>query len=64
LLDIPRLCRALAITGELAEQFIEACDTPKEYLDGLDKLCHITNQVSTILNDMFQEMALFLHRKD
>jgi hypothetical protein len=51
LLDIPRLCRALAVPGELAEQFIEASDKPKEYLDGLDKLCHITNQISAILND-------------
>jgi hypothetical protein len=30
LLDIPRLCRALAVPGELAEQFIEAANKPKD----------------------------------
>lgn len=31
LLDIPRLCKALAVPGELAEQFVEASDKPKDY---------------------------------
>jgi|GEM_PF-936099 hypothetical protein len=57
LLDIPRLCRALAVPGELAEQFIEASDKPKEYLDGLDKVSQITNQISTILNDYLKDIS-------
>ncbi|MFL6398780.1 MAG: hypothetical protein ACJ72J_04265, partial [Nitrososphaeraceae archaeon] len=31
ILDIPRLCRALAIPGELAENFIKAGKPKKEY---------------------------------
>src|ERR671938_1131752 len=31
ILDIPRLCRALAIPGELAENFIKACKPEREY---------------------------------
>jgi hypothetical protein len=42
LLDIPRLCRALAVPGELAEQFVEANKT-KQYTDGLDAVTHIAN---------------------
>jgi hypothetical protein len=45
LLDIPRLCRVLAVPGELAEQFIEAANKPKEYADGLDKLSQITKHI-------------------
>jgi hypothetical protein len=37
LLHIPRLCRALAIPGELAENFIEA-DKTKQYIQGLDEI--------------------------
>ena len=29
LLDIPRLCRALAVPGDIAEQFIAASDTKR-----------------------------------
>ena len=48
LLDIPRLCRALAIPGELAEHFVEA-DKTKQYTDGLDVVKHFTNQIANIL---------------
>jgi hypothetical protein len=50
ILDISRLCRALAVPGELAEQFIEA-ERPKHYIDGLEKLSYITKQISTILDN-------------
>ncbi|MDQ3869366.1 MAG: hypothetical protein M3250_07395 [Thermoproteota archaeon] len=49
LLDIPRLCRALAVPGNLAEEFIEI-DKPRQYLDGLDKVSQITNQISVVLD--------------
>lgn len=49
LLDTPRLCRALAIPGNLAEQFMEI-DKPRQYLDGLDKVSQITNQISIVLD--------------
>ena len=45
LLDIPRLCRALAVPGKLAEQFLEA-NNLKQYTDGLDLLTHFTNQIA------------------
>jgi hypothetical protein len=48
LLDIPRLCRALALPGEIASQFIEA-EKSKTYLDGLDKVKHVTNEISSVL---------------
>jgi len=54
LLDIPRLCRALAIPGNLAEQFIEI-DKPRQYLDGLDKVSQITNQISIVLDDYVKD---------
>ena len=50
LLDIPRLCRALAIPGELAEQFVEANKT-KQYTDGL--VTQSTNQIADILQSYF-----------
>jgi hypothetical protein len=52
LLDIPRLCRALAVPGELAEQFVEANKT-KQYTDGLDVVTHSTNQIADILQKYF-----------
>jgi hypothetical protein len=52
LLDIPRLCRALAIPGELAEQFVEANKT-KQYTDGLDVVTQSTNQIADILQSYF-----------
>jgi hypothetical protein len=54
LLDIPRLCRALAVPGELAEQFVEASDKPKEYLEGLEKVSQIKDQICSVLNDHLQ----------
>ena len=50
LLDIPRLCRALSIPGELAENFIEG-DKTKEYCDGLDKVKYLS---SKIVNYLFE----------
>jgi hypothetical protein len=55
LLDIPRLCRALAVPGELAEQFIEAANKPKEYADGLDKLSQLTKHISIVLNKYIKD---------
>jgi hypothetical protein len=52
LLDIPRLCRALAVPGELAEQFVEANKT-EQYTDGLDVVIHSTNQIADILQKYF-----------
>ena len=52
LLDIPRLCRALAIPGELAEQFVEANKT-KQYTDGLEVVTQSTNQIADILQSYF-----------
>ena len=52
LLDIPRLCRALAVPGELAEQFVEANKT-EQYTDGLDVVTHSTNQIADILQKYF-----------
>jgi hypothetical protein len=52
LLDIPRLCRALAIPGELAEQFVEANKT-KQYTDRLDVVTHSTKQIADILQKYF-----------
>jgi hypothetical protein len=48
LLDIPRLCRALAIPGDIASQFIEA-EKNKRYIDRLDEVKHISNQISDVL---------------
>jgi hypothetical protein len=57
LLDIPRLCRALAVPGGLAEQFIEASDKPKEYLDGLGKVSQITNRISNTFSDHLKDVG-------
>jgi hypothetical protein len=50
LLDIPRLCRALAIPGEIASQFLEA-ENSKMYLYGLDKVKYTTDQISDVLGE-------------
>lgn len=52
LMDIPRLCRALAVPGELAEQFVESNKT-KQYTDGLDAVTHSTNQITDVLQSYF-----------
>jgi hypothetical protein len=51
-MDIPRLCRALTVPGELAEQFVEANKT-KQYIGGLDVVTHSTNQIADILQSDF-----------
>ena len=51
-MDMPRLCRALAVPGELAEQFVEANKT-KQYTDGLDAVTHSTNQITDVLQSYF-----------
>jgi len=57
ILDIPRLCRALAIPGELAENFIKAGKPEKEYTpeDELNKVqfLPITNQIIRTLQGYF-----------
>jgi hypothetical protein len=52
LLDIPRLCRALAVPGKLAEQFLEA-DNLKQCTDGLGLLTHFTNRIADFLQRQF-----------
>jgi hypothetical protein len=59
LLDIPRLCRALAVPGELAEQFVEANKT-KQYTDGLDVVTHSTNQIADILQKYFFILTIII----
>jgi hypothetical protein len=59
LLDIPRLCRALAVPGKLAEQFVESNKT-KQYTDGLDVVTHSTNQIADILQKYF----FYLHNNN
>src|SRR5918995_6078454 len=54
LLDISRLCRALAVPGELAEQLIEA-ERPKHYMDGFEKLSYMTKQISTIFDNYLND---------
>ena len=54
LLDISRLCRALAVPGELAEQFIET-ERPKHYIDGLEKLSYMTKKISTTLDNYISD---------
>ena len=49
ILDIPRLCRALAVPGELAENFIKAGKLEQHHaaMDELDKVQYfpIVNQI-------------------
>jgi hypothetical protein len=53
-LDIPRLCRALAIPGEIASQFIEAGKS-RVYIDGLDNVKRLSNGISEILSGYLYE---------
>ena len=59
ILDIARLCRALAIPGELAENFINAGKPKKEYTpeDELNKVqfLPITNQMILTLQGYFEK---------
>src|ERR687885_2582963 len=55
-LDIPRLCRALAIPGELAENFIKAGKPEQQYPpeDELDKV-----QYAPIINQIVQTLQRY-----
>jgi hypothetical protein len=59
LMDIPRLCRALAVPGELAEQFVEGTNKTKQYRDGLDVVTDSTNQITNVL-----QSYLYLHNNN
>ena len=58
ILDIPRLCRALAIPGELAENFIKAGKPKQQYTseDELDKV-----QYLPIVNQIVQTLQRYLY---
>jgi hypothetical protein len=60
-LDIPRLCRALAIPGELAENFIKAGRLEQQYTakDELDKV-----QYLPIINQLVQTFQRYLYLKN
>jgi hypothetical protein len=61
ILDIPRLCRALAIPGELAENFINAGKSEQQYTseDELDKV-----QYLPIVNKIVQNLQRYLYLKN
>jgi hypothetical protein len=61
ILDIPRLCRALAIPGELAENFIKAGRLELQYAarDELDKV-----QYLPIINQIVQTLQRYLYLKN
>lgn len=61
ILDIPRLCRALAIPGELAENFIKAGRPEQQYTaeDELDKV-----QYLSIINQIVQTLQRYLYLKN
>lgn len=61
ILDIPRLCRALAIPGELAENFIKAGRLEQQYAarDELDKV-----QYLPIINQIVQTLQSYLYLKN
>ena len=61
ILDIPRLCRALAIPGELAENFIKAGKPEREYTseDELNKI-----QFLPIINDIIQTLQEYFNLKN
>lgn len=61
ILDIPRLCRALAIPGELAENFIKAGKPEQEYSgdDELDKV-----QYLPIINQLVQSLQRYFYLKN
>jgi hypothetical protein len=61
ILDIPRLCRALAIPGELAENFIKAGRQEQQYAarDESDKV-----QYLPIINQIVQTLQRYLYLKN
>ena len=56
ILDIPRLCRAFAIPGELAENFIKASRLEQQYADELDKVQNLP-----IIDRMVQTLQRYLY---
>jgi hypothetical protein len=61
ILDIPRLCRALAIPGELAENFIKASTLEQEYT-AEDELGKVQNL--PIINQIVQTLQRYLFLKN
>jgi hypothetical protein len=61
ILDIPRLCRALAVPGELAENFIKASKPEQQYAlhDELDKV-----QYPPIVNQIVQTLQRYLYLRN
>ena len=61
ILDIPRLCRALAIPGELAENFIKAGKFEQQYAaeDESDKV-----QYLPVINQIVQTLQRYLYLKN
>jgi hypothetical protein len=61
ILDIPRLCRALAIPGELAENFINAGKSEQQYAaeDESDKV-----QYLPLINKIVQNLQRYLYLKN
>ena len=54
LLDIPRLCTALAVPGQLAENFIKADGKAEQYAaEELDKIQYPINQIVQTLQRHF-----------
>ena len=61
ILDIPRLCRALAIPGELAENFIKASTLEQQYT-AEDELGKVQNL--PIINQIVQTLQRYLYLKN
>src|SRR5919199_5619585 len=61
ILDIPRLCRALDVPGELAENFINASKTEQQYTpqDESDNV-----QYSPIVNQIVQTLQRYLYLRN
>ena len=61
ILDIPRLCRALAIPGELAENFINAGKSEQHYTveNESDKV-----QYLPVINKIVQNLQRYLYLKN
>lgn len=61
ILDIPRLCRALAIPGELAENFVKASRLKQQYVaeDELDEVQNLP-----IINQIVQTLQNYLYLKN
>jgi hypothetical protein len=61
ILDIPRLCRALAIPGDLAENFIKASRLEQQYA-AEDELGKVQNL--PIINQLVQTLQRYLYLKN